>query len=345
MLPIPLSFPVMEASTVAELPAESGWQFEPKWDGFRCVAFRDGHRLDLMGKSGRPLTTAFPEIANALQAVAANHFVLDGELVVPIGDHLSYTDLIQRLHPAAAQLARERPAMFVLFDLLVDDRGESLIERPLAERRAALADFAARHLAASPRLRLSPATTSLNRARRWYATRDGATDGVIAKRVAADYRSGMRDGVVKLKPVRTVDCVVGGFTVDADQAGIDRLLLGLFDDEGLLHHVGTTAPVSADDRLALGERLNGHPRQDGFTGCHPPGSRGTDALDWIPADGETVVEVRYEQVVHDHFRHAAHLVRWRVDKDARHCHLDQLEPPKSALPALLRRRPVREPVG
>ena len=343
MLPIPHSFPVMEATTVTELPAESGWQFEPKWDGFRGVAFRDGHRLNLMAKNGRQLTTAFPEITTALQAIAADHFVLDGELVVPVGDHLSFDDLSQRLHPAAARLARERPALFVLFDLLVDDSGESLIGRPLVERRVALEDFADHHFAGSARLRLSPATTSLCRAHRWCCNRNGVTDGVVAKRIAADYRSGLRDGMVKLKPVHTVDCVVGGFTLDHSVP--DRLLLGLFDDEGLLHHVGTSALIAGDLGATLQARLIERPPGAGFTGCPPPESRGSGTSAWIAADGETVVEVHYDQVAHDHFRHAAHLVRYRVDKPASHCHLDQLDPPKSALPALLRRRPLPAPVG
>ena len=337
----------MEATSVDALPEDAGWQYEPKWDGFRCVAFRDGDRVELQSKAGKPLTRYFPEVVEAMRGIGARRCVLDGELVVPVGGRLSFDDLLQRIHPAVSRvtrLARERPALFVVFDLLVDDGGESLVGRTLAERRAALDGFARRFLTDAPGLRLSPATTSLARARRWFAATGKALDGVIAKRLDADYRSGLRDGMVKLKPVRTVDCVVGGFRYGTGSELDGSLLLGLYDDAGLLHHVGFTANLPREERPELTARLEALRHGTGFTGRAPGGpSRWSTERsgEWVPLAPELVVEVAYDQVAQERFRHGTRLLRWRPDKAPEQCRLDQIVAGGHSLAALLRQRTRR----
>jgi ATP-dependent DNA ligase len=332
----------MEARTVAELPAGAGWQFEPKWDGFRCLAFRDGDAVRLQSKSGKPLTRYFPEVEAAVRALRAPGCVLDGEVVVPVGDRLSFDDLLQRIHPAAsriARLARETPALYVLFDLLVDDAGTALVERPLRERRAALEAFAGRYLADLPALRLSPATESRAQAARWFAAAGKALDGVIAKRLDAPYASGERDGMVKLKPSKTADCVIGGFRYGKGSKDVASLLLGLYADDGLLHHVGFTTTITREERRALTRRLEAMREPPGFTGNAPGGpSRWSTerSADWQPLRPELVVEVAYDQVAQGRFRHGTRLVRWRPDKAPQQCRMDQIEAGGRGYAALLR---------
>lgn len=330
-LPIAPPYPPMEALAATTIPAGAEWQYEPKWDGFRCLAFRDGEEIETQSKSGLPLARYFPEMAAALAALDARKFVLDGELVIPIGGHLSFNDLQLRLHPAESRvrkLAAEHPAMMVIFDLLVDDRGRALVERPLEDRRRRLEDFFARY-GDSPALRLSPATRDMEEARRWLGTLGGSLDGVIAKRLDAPYESGKRSGAMqKIKDLRTADCVVGGFRYASSGRLAGSLLLGLYDDEGRLNHVGFTSSIPARERKSLTAKLEALRKPPGFTGNAPGGpSRWSTERsgEWEPLDPKLVVEVQYDHFTGGRFRHGTKLLRWRPDKAPRQCTLAQVE--------------------
>ena len=273
-LPLPLDYAPMEARTVESIPDGDGWQYEPKWDGFRCLAFRDDDDLKLRSKSGQPLERYFPEIAEALLTLGAKRFVLDGELVVAKGDALSFDDLLLRIHPAAsrvAMLARESPATFLAFDLLADERNRALTSETLAQRRPHLERFAKRYFPTGGRIRLSPASTNRKMVDRWFARVGGALDGVVAKRLDRPYASGKRDAMVKVKSIRTADCVVGGFRYAQSTRAIGSLLLGLYDDAGLLHYVGFASAFSAGERAALLEKLRPLEASKSFTGRSPGG--------------------------------------------------------------------------
>src|SRR5215208_173520 len=240
-LPIKPPYEPMEARTVDEIPDGEGWQYEPKWDGFRCLAFRNGDSVHLQSKSGQPLARYFPDVAAACLELDAKQFVLDGEIVVRIGKGLSFDDLLQRIHPAASRvkmLAETTPAMFITFDMLVNDRGVSLVSKPVGKRRPALEAFARKYLRGNPVVRLSPATTDIRVVRQWFRKVGSGLDGIIAKRLDVPYMSGERTGMVKVKHMRTADCVIGGFRYAEKKKVIGSILLGLYDDEGLLHHVG-----------------------------------------------------------------------------------------------------------
>jgi ATP-dependent DNA ligase len=321
----------MEALLAAELPDGEGWQYEPKWDGFRCLALRDGKRLDLISKSGKPLGRYFPEvveIVEAVEAVEEQAFLLDGELILPLGDTLSFEALQMRLHPAESRvrrLARETPAQFMLFDLL-SLGGNLLADQPLADRRRALERFQQQQAILG--LLLSPATRDRDVALGWLERSGGALDGVIAKRLDQPYRAGER-AMVKVKQQRTADCVVGGFRYAAKAKEVGSLLLGLHDDQGLLHHVGFTSAIPAKDRPALTKTLEAMIEPPGFTGSAPGGpSRWATArsAEWQPLRPELVVEVRYDQVTGRRFRHGTGLLRWRPDKDPGQCTFEQLAP-------------------
>jgi ATP-dependent DNA ligase len=276
-LPIRPPYPPMEAEQVAEIPQGAAWQYEPKWDGFRCLAFRDGGEVVLQSKSGRPLGRYFPDIVAALQQLPLKRVVLDGELVIPLEDRLSFEELQLRLHPAASRvrtLAQAHPARLVLFDLLVDGQGEDWSPRPLEERRAALEKiFPSFH--ATAQLHLSPVTRDFKQARRWLSRAGGDLDGIVAKRLDLPYQSGNRNGMQKVKNIRTVECVVGGFRYGEKSELVGSLLLGLYDEAGLLHHVGFTSAFADEDKPALTRRLKKLIRPPGFTGNAPGGpSRG-----------------------------------------------------------------------
>lgn len=330
-LPVAPPLAPMEARQVDAVPREPGWLLEPKWDGFRCLAFRDGDEIILQSKNGQPLGRYFPELVAALAALPVKRFVLDGEIVVPLEDRLSFGALLERIHPAASRvekLAREHPALLEVFDLLVDGRGRSLVEAPLRERRRALDQFAARALAGAERVRLSPATEDRAAARRWMRELDRrGWDGVVAKRLDAPYRPGERDAMLKIKRVRTADCVIGGFRWASRGRVVGSILLGLYGDDGLLHHVGFCAAFSRETRLALTRRLSAIVEPPGFTGNAPGGpsrwSRGRDTS-WQPVRPEVVVEVRFDHASEGRFRHGVELVRERPDKDARACTLAQI---------------------
>ena len=337
-LPIPLDYAPMEAKSVASLPEGDAWQYEPKWDGFRCLAFKDAADVHLRSKSGQPFERYFPEIVAAVAELPATRFVLDGELVIPEGEALSFDELLMRIHPAESRvrkLAHEHPARYVAFDLLVDASGRSLVDLPLAKRREALERFAERAFAKAPAFRLSPATRSRVDVERWLATSGDGIDGIVAKRLDAAYRSGDRTGMQKYKRVRTADCVVGGFRYGSKSRVVGSLLLGLYDDEGLLHHVGFTSNIPREQREALTAKLEKLVLPPGFTGRAPGGpSRWSTERsgEWEPLRPSLVVEVRYDHVSGGRFRHGTAFVRWRPDKAPRQCTFEQIRTPPARLP-------------
>jgi ATP-dependent DNA ligase len=318
----------MEALLAAELPDGDGWQFEPKWDGFRCLAHRDGDEVTLTSKSGKPLGRYFPEVVEMLGSLKDRQFLLDGELIISVGDVLSFDALQLRLHPAESRirkLSQQTPAELMAFDLLELD-GASLAKEPLESRRKRLEQFMARNSA--PALHLSPATRDRDTALGWLERSGGALDGVIAKRTDLEYRSGER-AMIKVKQQRTADCVVGGFRYAEKKKEVGSLLLGLFGDDGLLHHVGFTSALKAEDRPALTKKLEKLIGPPGFTGSAPggPSRWKTDrSAEWQPLRHELVVEVRYDQVTARRFRHGTGFVRWRPDKDPKQCTFEQLAP-------------------
>jgi ATP-dependent DNA ligase len=330
-LPLPRSYAPMEALLVDELPVGGDWQYEPKWDGFRCLAFRDGAKIDVMSKAGKPLTRYFPELVEMLRAVRAKRFVLDGEIVVPKDGELSFDELLLRIHPAASRIAllsTESPASLIVFDLLVDAKGKSLVALPLAERRAALEAFVAKEVPSPIRIRLSPATTKMATVKRWFRSVGGGLDGVIAKQLELPYQSGTRDGMQKMKSMRTAECVVGGFRYASKGTLVGSLLLGLYDDGGLLHHVGFTSNIPNDQKPAITKRLEGLVKPPGFTGQAPGGpSRWSTArsAEWQPLAPKLVVEVQYDHFSGGRFRHGTSFLRWRPDKPPRRCTIAQVE--------------------
>jgi ATP-dependent DNA ligase len=323
--PVPVP---MEALLAAELPEGEGWQYEPKWDGFRCIARRDGDRVEMISRSGKPLGRYFPEVLEILGKTKERHFVVDGELILPLADRLDFEALQMRLHPAESRirkLAKETPAQIMLFDVLAID-ATGFDERPLVDRRKALEAF---HKAnAVDGLLLSPATTERGIALGWLKRSGGALDGVVAKRLDQPYRFGER-AMIKVKQLRTADCVVGGFRYAAKKREVGSLLLGLYDDQGVLHHVGFTSGLSAKERPALTQTLETLVQAPGFTGNAPggPSRWATErSMTWEPLRPELVVEVRYDQVTGRRFRHGTALLRWRPDKAPRQCTFEQLAP-------------------
>jgi ATP-dependent DNA ligase len=317
----------MEARLAEALPIEEGWQFEPKWDGFRCLVFRDGDAVELQSKAGKPLGRYFPEVVDAVRALKDDRVVLDGELIIPRGGSLAFDALQMRLHPAESRirkLALETPARMMLFDCL-ESAGRPLLDHPLAERRVALEAFHAGE--ASDAFSLSPCTRNRQEAEAWLASAGGALDGVIAKDLNGPYLSGER-GMVKVKKLRTADCVVGGFRYGSGSAEVGSLLLGLYDDAGLLNHVGFTSSIPASERAALTKRLEALIEPPGFTGKAPggPSRWSTDRSgDWQPLRPELVAEVRYDHVTGDRFRHGTKFLRWRPDKAPEQCWMEQLQ--------------------
>ena len=331
----------MELRASADLPAGEQWQYEPKWDGFRCLAYRAGGPVELQSKAGQPLGRYFPEIASAIGALAADGFVLDGELVVPHDGALSFDALQQRIHPAAsrvAMLARTTPAWYLVFDLLAEG-GVDRVDAPLAERRAALEHFARQFDGVS--VRLSPATRELTVVEEWYRRVGGALDGVVAKRLDLPYASGTREGGVKIKRRRTADCVVGGYRVaKGGTASIGSLLLGVYDDAGLLDYVGFCSAFPADEKRRLKSMLAAHEGEPGFTGSAPDSApsrwdRGGERdRSYVKLRHELVLEVEFDQVTSGRIRHGTKPVRWRTDKAPRQCGAEQLETPDRALALL-----------
>ncbi len=331
-LPIRYPYQPMEAVTADELPDSRGWQFEPKWDGFRSLVFRDGDEVRIQSKASKPLERYFPDVVEAVRALPANRFVLDGEIVIPVDGRLSFDELLLRVHPAESRvrmLAAAHPARFMAFDLLADERGKALVDLTLEERRPRLEAFGKRYFRRGAPFEVSAATRSRATAEKWLTGGgDGDLDGVMAKRLDLPYRSGERDGMIKVKRKRTADCVVGGFRYASRGGQVGSLLLGLYDDEGLLHHVGFSSSLPAPIRRGLTERLARLIEPPGFTGRAPGGpSRWSTerTAEWKPLRPELVVEVEYDHVSGGRFRHGTRFLRWRPDKAPRQCTLHQLE--------------------
>jgi ATP-dependent DNA ligase len=329
---IPLDIEPMEAKAAERLPADDGlWQYEPKWDGFRCLAFKAGDAVKLRAKSGKSLGRFFPEVVAMLRGVAAARFVLDGELVIEIDGRLAFDALQMRLHPAESRirkLSSETPARLVAFDMLASPYA-CVLDRPLDQRRRELEAFMTD--AACPNgLAISPATRDLTAAEAWLRLAGrGDLDGVVAKCLDATYKPGQRE-MIKVKQLRTADCVVGGFRYESGGPEVGSLLLGLYDDRGNLDHVGFTATITNAERPALTQRLEALREPPGFTGKAPGGPsrwKTERSGEWEPLRPELVVEVRFDHVTGDRFRHGTKLMRWRPDKAPRQCTFEQIKAP------------------
>jgi len=332
-LPLRPPFPPVEAKSVDTIPEGDGWSYEPKWDGFRCLAFPSGNEVILQSKSGQPLGRYFPELVKALADLPHRRFVVDGEIVIVRDGHLSFDDLLMRIHPAASRiqkLSAETPATLLLFDILVDESGEVLTKVALERRRENLKQWF-KSMGRQERIRLSPSTTSRDDAERWMRELGASGfDGVVAKRLDQPYLSGER-AMRKIKRIRTADCVVGGFRYAQKGGQIGSLLLGLYNDEGRLDHVGFTSSFNREDRKALKPVVLPLSGGDGFSGHAPGGpsrwsTRRSD--DWIPLKPKLVCEVQYDHFSGGRFRHGTKFLRWRPDKAPRQCTFEQVLPSK-----------------
>jgi ATP-dependent DNA ligase len=328
-----IPFPPMEAELVRELPEGDGWQYEPKWDGFRGVLENVGGELALWSRNGRPLLRYFPEL-RPLGELMPRKSALDGEIVIVREGALDFDSMQMRLHPAESRirkLSAEIPAEFVAFDVLLWD-GEPVWKRPLEERRAFLE-------ATVKGVRLSPATADLAEARAWLDRFEAlGLDGVVAKRLGVPYLPGSRDGVVKVKEVKTADCIVVGVRWKGDREAIATLLLGLYRDDGGLDYVGTAA-VAAKGRAEVAARVLPLVEDDPEWQFSEPNRWGGGELEQSRLRPELVVEVRYDKVQGTRFRHGTKLLRWRDDKDARDCTWRELRParaPDESVAALFR---------
>jgi ATP-dependent DNA ligase len=324
----------MEARSVDVIPIGEEWQYEPKWDGFRCLLTRDTDSVAMYSKSGQDLRRYFPEVIASALALREKNFILDGEIVVPVEGQFSFDDLLQRIHPAASRvkkLAEQTPALFLAFDLL--KKGSNQIDgKPLASRRPLLEDFAARHFTRENLFRLSPASRKLQDARRWLASAGGGSDGVIAKRLDLSYQAGNREGMQKIKRYRSADCVIGGFrygeNIQAGRKVVGSILLGLYDAERLLHHVGFSSGIKAKDKPALTDKLEAITEDRSFTGNAPGGpSRWSTkrTSEWQPVKPKYVVEISYDHFTSGRFRHGTSILRWRPDKKPAQCTFEQLD--------------------
>lgn len=316
----------MEALLVEQLPDEPGWRFEPKWDGFRCLAVRKDGEVMLWSRSGKPLGRYFPEVVELVARLPDDDLVLDGELIVETSGGLSFDALSQRLHPAESRvlkLAASTPAKLMAFDLL-QEGGENLRDLPLSERRRRLESYLQTH--PSPGLLLSPQTGDREQALAWLQRTGGALDGVVAKRADQPYRAGER-AMLKVKCHRTTDCVIGGFRTETKGKDVASLLLGLYDDAGLLNHVGFCSSFKAAERRAWTAELTPLIESPGFTGSRPDkASRWSSerTAEWQPLRPAIVVEVVYDQVTSGRFRHGTRFLRRRPDKRPDQCRMEQL---------------------
>ncbi len=285
--------------------------------------------VQIMSKASQPLARYFPEITEALLDLKAKQFVLDGEIIVTEKRTLDFDALLQRIHPAASRikkLAKETPATLILFDLLVNDRGQDFSHEVLSTRREELEAFAEKYLPGNERIRLSPRTGNFETAKAWFQRMAGPLDGVIAKRIDRPYASGERNSMVKIKNLRTADCVVGGFRYGSNSKLVGSLLLGLYDDEGLLNHVGFTSGLAAASKAELTKKLEALIEPPGFTGAAPGGpSRWSTerSTEWQPLAPKLVVEVQYDHFSGHRFRHGTKLLHWRPEKRPEGCKLSQ----------------------
>jgi ATP-dependent DNA ligase len=320
----------MEALLVEDLPDGEGWQFEPKWDGFRCLAVRADEQVELFAKSGKPLGRYFPEIVEVLSSLPMRQFIVDGELTIHSRGENTFGALQMRLHPAESRirkLAKETPAHLTLFDMLVAPDGRVLLNLPLTERRRELRAFTLDQSVPRFWMGLSPTTRDRAKAEHWLNDPSATTDGVIAKRLDEPYRPGER-AMLKVKRLRSADCVVGGFRYASNSRLVGSLLLGLYNDRGELDHVGFTSSIANRDREALTRKLEALREPPGFTGKAPggPSRWSTERTgEWEPLRPDLVVEVRYDHVTDDRFRHGTRFLRWRPDKAPRQCTFDQLK--------------------
>jgi ATP-dependent DNA ligase len=331
----------MEALSVDAIPTGAGWQYEPKWDGFRCLIFRDHDHVEIQSKAGKPLSRYFPELIAAAKALAADAFVLDGEIVIPCSKELSFDALLQRIHPAPSRvrrLANETPALVIVFDLLADQDGISLLNRTLQQRRERLEAFAKRFFPDRGPFRLSPATTNLASAKLWLKRVGSTLDGIIAKQLDAPYRPGERTVVQKIKNYRSADCVVGGFRFGEGRKVVGSLLLGLYNKHGKLDHIGFCSALSQSQKAELTPRLKALVKSPGFTGNKPggPSRWATErSAEWQPLKPRLVVEVCYDHFSGGRFRHGTRLLRWRPDKPPKQCTFDQVAQKSANLLKLL----------
>jgi ATP-dependent DNA ligase len=345
--PIDLPIKPMLAKLSREIPDGDGWLFEPKWDGFRCVVTRDGDEMELTSRSERPFTRYFPELLPVLADALPDRVVVDGEIVIPDSDGkgLDFDALLQRIHPAASRvnrLAEETPSVFVAFDLLAEG-DESWLPRPMGERRARLLEL----VKPGPSVFVTPASTDVAVANDWFTTFEGAgLDGVVAKRLDDPYQPDKR-ALVKVKHQRTADCALAGYRIHKDGQGVGSMLLGLFDDDGVMHHVGVAAAFTASERKQLlaeltpmtENALDGHPwaqwaefataaGEEGAAQRRPGATSRWNAgkdLSWVPVRVERVVEVTFGQLENGRFRHGVTFIRWRPDRTPESCRYDQLD--------------------
>lgn len=322
----------MLAKLTTGIPDGDGWVYEPKWDGFRAIVFFDGAEAYIQSRDLKPLNRYFPELQASLQDVLPGPMVLDGEVVIMTPHGLDFDALQLRIHPAESRvrkLAAEIPASFVAFDLLADG-GDDLRARPMAERRARLE----KALATVPApVHLTPATTDVTTAQQWFESFEGAgLDGVIAKRADSTYQPGVR-AMAKIKHLRTADCVVGGLRwyKNEHEKAVGSLLLGLYDEDGVLHHVGHTSSFKANEKRRLAQELKPYISEDdelGFGQGRMPGSpsrwTGGKDLSWVRLRPELVCEVSFDHLQGNRFRHAATFIRWRTDKPPESCTFDQI---------------------
>ena len=337
-LPVRPPFPPMEARNATRLPESGEWIYEPKWDGFRGLAFRTGDDVLLQSKAGQPLGRYFPELITALRELPHKQFVLDGEIAILREGHLDFNALLQRIHPAESRirkLSKATPVTFLAFDLLVDAKGHQLTEQPLARRKEELDKFF-EQIPKAGTIRLSPYTRDLETAQRWMSNlATVGFDGVVAKRGNEPYHSGDRNGMVKVKRLRTGDCVVGGFRYASKAHVVGSLLLGLYDDEGKLNHIGFTSGFKAEERAKLLKTLEPffadqkHGKDVGFSGNAPgrPSRWSTErSAEWVPLHNKLVCEVQYDHFSGGRFRHGCKFLRWRPDKAPKQCTYDQVIP-------------------
>lgn len=328
-LPIAPPYPPMEAKRVDKIPAGDVWQFEPKWDGFRAIIFKNGDEIVVQSKAGQPLGRYFPEVVEAMREVKQNDFVIDGEIVVPVGGRLSFDDLLQRIHPAESRirkLAAEIPAHYFAFDLLVM-KGKSIADKPIEERRELLERFV-ESVPEGSLIRLSPATTERKVANDWFNKFGSAgLDGVMAKRLGEPYHSGDREGMIKVKHLKTADCVVGGFRYGEGTRSVGSLLLGLYDDEGRLVYIGHSSSIKKSERDALTRQLEALRGENPFEVRVPggPSRWATEkSAEWEPVRPELVCEVEYDYFSQGRFRHGSKFLRWRPEKKPQQCTMEQV---------------------
>jgi ATP-dependent DNA ligase len=334
-LPVEPPFPPAEAKPVKEIPSGPGWLYEPKWDGFRCLAFRNGNQVTLQSKAGQPLGRYFPELVAALQGLPARKFVLDGEIIIRSDGGLDFDALLQRIHPAASRihkLSHQTPATYLVFDLLVDEKARLLTRQPLSRCRMLLQEFA-KNFKGNRSVVLSPATTDIRQAQEWMQQgAAGGLDGVVAKRLDCEYTSGERTGMVKIKRIRAADCVVGGFRWAQKGGQVGSLLLGLFNADGQLDHVGFSSSFTKQARARLKPILQPLMGGPGFTGKAPGGpsrwTRGDRNTEWFPLKHRLVCEVQYDHFSGGRFRHGTRFLRWRPDKKPAECTMEQILPGK-----------------